>query len=57
MERLEAWCELAPGPDEFEAQLVAKQTSEDVGDELLADELLPLWRSVRSGGALAFEQR
>jgi len=55
MERLQAWCERAVSAEEFEAQLLANQTSEDVGEELLADELLPLWRAVRAGGALPFE--
>jgi hypothetical protein len=56
MERLQSWCDEAITPDEFEARLLDRQKSEDVGEELLADELLPLWRSVRSGGRLPFEQ-
>jgi hypothetical protein len=55
MERLSSWCEQACGADEFEARLVDRQQSEDVGDELLADELLPLWRTVRAGGHLPFD--
>ena len=55
MERLKTWCDDACTPEEFEARLAATQQSEDVGDELLADELLPLWRAVRSGGKLPFD--
>lgn len=54
MERLSTWCEDALTPDEFEARLLEKQASEDVGEELLADELLPLWRAVRRGAKLPF---
>jgi len=57
MERLQAMCDRAPTAEEFEAQLQEIQTSEDVGDELLADELLGFWRVVRSGGRLPFESR
>ncbi len=56
MERLQAWCDEAITPDEFEARLLERQKSPDVGEELLADELLPLWRAVRSGARLPFEQ-
>ena len=55
MERLSAWCGDALSPEQFEAQLPEKQRSEDVGEELLADELLPLWRAVRRGAKLPFE--
>jgi hypothetical protein len=55
MERLQAWCDETCSAEEFEARLAASQGSEDVGDELLADELLPLWRAVRSGGKLPFD--
>ena len=54
MERLAGWCQDRLTPDEFEARLLEKQASEDVGEELLADELLPLWRAVRSGAKLPF---
>jgi hypothetical protein len=47
MERLQAWCADQLTPEEFEARLLEKQQSDDPGEELLADELLPLWRSVR----------
>ena len=56
MERLHAWCDDTLTADEFEARLLEIQKSEDVGDELLADELLTLWRAVRSGGELPFEE-
>ena len=55
MERLQAWCDDTCTAEEFEARLTACQRSEDVGDELLADELLPLWQAVRSGGKLPFD--
>jgi hypothetical protein len=34
---------------------LASQSSEDIGEELLADELLPWWRAVCAGGKLPFE--
>jgi hypothetical protein len=55
MERLQVWCEEACTVEDFEARLVERQNSDDVGEELLADELLPLWRAVRSGGGLPFQ--
>jgi hypothetical protein len=55
MERLAAWCEDGLTPEEFESRLLEKHDSEDVGEELLADELLPLWRAVRRGAKLPFE--
>ena len=55
MERLQVWCDEACTPEDFEARLQERQNSEDVGEELLADELLPLWRAVRSGGGLPFQ--
>jgi hypothetical protein len=55
MERLKAWCDEAITPEEFETRLLECQKSSDVGEELLADELLSLWRAVRSGGGLPFE--
>ena len=45
IERLRDWCGEACPAAEFEARLVAAQGSDDVGAALLADELLPLWRS------------
>ena len=56
MERLSAWCEDGLTPDDFEARLREKQTSEDAGEELLADELLPLWRAVCRGDKLPFAE-
>jgi len=56
MERLQSWCEDAVEPDEFERRLLEKQQSSDVGEELLADELLSLWRAVRGGARLPFQQ-
>ena len=55
MERLQSWCDASITPDQFEAKLLASQASDDVGEELLADELLALWRAVCSGGSLSFE--
>jgi hypothetical protein len=55
MERLQTWCDAALSPDAFEAQLVEKQQSEDIGEGLLAEELLPWWRAVCQGGRLPFE--
>ena len=56
MERLGSWCDEACTPEEFETRLLERQNSSDVGEGLLADELLPLWRRVRSGGRLPFER-
>ncbi len=56
MESLQAWCDDAITPDDFEAKLLHCQSSEDIGEELLADELLSWWRTVRAGGKLPFEQ-
>ena len=54
MEQLKSWCDESCSAVEFEERLVAAQGSEDVGQALLADELLPLWRSVCAGGQLPF---
>ena len=56
MERLQAMCDEACTPEDFEAKLLERQNSSDIGDELLADELLPLWRAVRSTGKLPFSE-
>jgi hypothetical protein len=56
MEQLKAWCDEAYSTDDFEARLEQACQSEDPGVALLADELLPLWRSVRAGGSLAFQE-
>ena len=55
MERLAALCEDAPDAGGFDARLSELQESTDMGDELLADELAPLWRAVCAGGRLPFE--
>jgi hypothetical protein len=55
MERLGALCDNAPTAADFDARLSELQQSSDIGDELLADELVPLWRSVCAGGKLPFE--
>lgn len=55
MERLKDWCDAACTPEEFDARLETSRNSSDVGEELLADELLPLWRAARSGGRLPFQ--
>jgi hypothetical protein len=52
MERLKGWCEESCSQAEFERRLDAASRSDDVAEALLADELLPLWRSVRAGGRL-----
>ncbi len=56
MERLQNWCDQACSPADFETRLSDAQRSEDVGQALLADELLPLWRSVCAGGTLPFSK-
>ena len=57
MELLQSWCDSTCTPAEFEERLLESQKSDDVAAELLADELLPLWRAVRGGGALPFEEQ
>ncbi|HET6318200.1 MAG TPA: hypothetical protein VFG86_17230 [Chloroflexota bacterium] len=54
MEHLKGWCDDSCSPDDFEARLTLAQQSEDIGQALLADELLPLWRTVQAGGRLPF---
>ena len=54
MENLKGWCDDSCTSDEFEARLHDAQESDDIGRALLADELLPLWRTVRAGGRLPF---
>lgn len=46
MERLRDWCGQSCTGAEFEQRLLDAEKSDDVGLSLLADELLPLWRSV-----------
>jgi hypothetical protein len=45
MNRLQAWCDDALTPAEFESRLLEGQGSDDIGTALLADELLPLWKA------------
>lgn len=54
IERLAGWCGQAPTPEAFEAQLADAHASDDPGTALLADELLPMWRSVAAGEPLPF---
>jgi hypothetical protein len=54
MERLQVWCDQACSPEDFETRLMEAEQSEDPGVALLADELLPLWKTVRGGGRLPF---
>jgi hypothetical protein len=56
IEQLKTWCDDACSADDFEARLEQACGSEDPGVALLADELLPLWRSVRAGGGLSFQE-
>ena len=55
MEQLKVWCDDACSADDFETRLEQACASDDPGEALLADELLPLWRSVRAGGSLSFQ--
>jgi hypothetical protein len=54
MEQLKQWCDESCEAADFEARLEAACASDEPGLALLADELLPLWRSVRAGGRLPF---
>jgi len=54
MEQLKSWCADACSVEQFDARLQAAQSSEDIGESLLAEELLPLWRTVCTGGRLPF---
>ena len=56
MERLQSWCDSSCTADEFEQRLKRSQQSDDIGQELLADELLGLWQAVRVGGPLPFQE-
>ncbi|MBV9579327.1 MAG: hypothetical protein JO057_12130 [Chloroflexi bacterium] len=55
MTRLALLCDDAPSEADFDARLGELQASTDVGDELLADELLPLWQAACAGRKLPFE--
>jgi hypothetical protein len=52
MEHLKSWCDTGCTADEFEQRLSQASASDDPGEALLADELWPLWRTVRSGQPL-----
>ena len=52
MERLKTWCDETCTPADFEARLLEAQDSDDVGAAILAQELLPLWKTVSAGGPL-----
>ena len=54
MEQLKRWCDQSCAADDFDVRLNQALESDDVGLALLAEELLPLWRSVRTGGPLPF---
>jgi hypothetical protein len=56
MERLAVLCEETPTMANFETRLREMQASTDIADGLLADELVPLWRTVCAGGALPFSE-
>jgi hypothetical protein len=56
MHSLQSWCDEACSADDFESRLEQAQQSSDAGVALLAEELLPLWRSVRAGGSLSFAE-
>jgi hypothetical protein len=56
MEQLQAWCSADCSAEEFETRLVQACQSDEPGVALLADELLPLWRRVRAGGSLSFDE-
>jgi hypothetical protein len=51
---LQAWCDASCTPADFEKQLLEAERSDDAGMALLAEELLPLWRTVQAGGKLPF---
>jgi hypothetical protein len=55
MELLQAWCDDTCSADDFETRLEQACRSDEPGAALLADELLPLWREVRAGGSLSFQ--
>ena len=56
MAQLQGWCDQACAPADFEARLLEARQSEDPGVALLAEELLPLWRSLQAGGPLPFSE-
>jgi hypothetical protein len=56
IEKLSEWCDQSCTPAEFEARLIEAERSEDAGVALLADELLPLWRTLTAGGGLPLKE-
>ena len=54
MEHLQHWCNESCSSADFEARLIEAEQSDDIGLALLAEELLPLWRSALAGRALPF---
>lgn len=52
MDRLSDWCGQSCSREEFEQRLLEAEKSDDVGLALLAEELLPMWRSVSAGAPL-----
>jgi hypothetical protein len=55
MDRLAILCEETCTADQFASRLSELQASTDIGEELLADELVPLWRTACAGGKLPFD--
>ena len=54
---LSGWCDRRARSEEFDARLArAPDIRRRRGVELLAEELLPLWRTVRAGGRLPFDR-
>jgi hypothetical protein len=56
MDRLAPWCAENPTAEAFEARLLEAEQSDDVGLSLLAEELLPLWRTATAGQGLPFTE-
>jgi hypothetical protein len=55
MDRLQTWCNENCAAADFEARLLEAEGSDDIGLALMAEELLPLWRRVSTGGSLTFD--
>lgn len=56
MDSLAVLCTETSSAADFDARLRQLQDSSAVGDELLADELLPWWQVVCAGGRLPFDE-